>query len=543
MLEKTKSIQTILSASVCAVVMAGMVSCSSDESLIQNPVDNVITFTTNVTRASGTAWDANDKIGVYQLTENGGLSASGEGQNRTYMTVDKATFVPASTSDALTYPKDGSKVKFVAYYPYQAGLQSDMLYTVNIADQQTPSNIDFMYAPLTNAYSSGSPVLTFSHKLAQVSVTLTSTDGKDLSDVKVVLQQVPTTVRYDVLNGAFKEPASSMADVQMYHASGTTTSTFTAFLIPGTYADGVKMVISDGATVSKPVTLTKGEAAVTTFTSGNNYTFTAKVSGIGKDVSVTPSTDKGNYFMETPTLTASELNNTSLIYKTYTFDKGRGQERNYSMLFDKTKKMALWVAYPLNKSYTGSLDRDGIQWTFDSDIDRKYQINVTKKSYPDAGTQSGFNRGHQIPNSDRNGNIDSQKQTFLVTNQTPQNNAMNGGIWQNLEKAVRNYANGTDTLFVVTGPLFEKNIGTDMDNDGVAITRPSSYFKAVASVVRDAAGNVTSAKTIAYIIPNDESVKGTPYANYVMSVKEVEARAKFTLFPAVPDQYKNSKSW
>lgn len=539
MLEKQMSIKKVVNISAFFVAVAGMWSCSADESLTQTQTTDAITFTTRMTRASDTKWDNGDKIGVYMLPAAGGDALA---VNKSYSTADGLTFSTSATGDALNYPKDGAAVKFFAYYPFTASV-TDGVYKVNVADQGNPAGIDLMYAPAGQSYTSGSPLLTFSHKLAQVSVTLTSTDGKDLSGIKVALQQVPTTADYKLTDGTFGT-LSTLADVAMHYKEGTTTATFTAFLIPGTYTDGLKMVVSDGATVSKPAALTQGGKAVTSLVSGENYTFTSKVSGIGKDASSTPS-EKGNYWMETPTLTAADLSNSNLIYKTYWFKKNDNskEERNFSILFDKTKKMALWVAYPLNTSYTGDLDRDGIPWIFDDEIDHKYQINVTKNSYPGAGAQSGFNRGHQIPNSDRNGYAMAQKQTFYVTNQTPQNNAMNGGVWQSLEKAVRGYAAGTDTLFVVTGPLFEKNIGTDNDNDGVSITRPSGYFKAVAKVTRDASGKVTKAQTVGYIIPNEQGVKGNPYTQYSLSVKEIEARTKFKLFPSIPDNYKNSTTW
>ncbi|MDR3061749.1 MAG: fimbrillin family protein [Dysgonamonadaceae bacterium] len=43
------------------------------------------------------------------------------------------------------YPQDGSKVDFVAYYPYKL-LQTNYIYPIDVKTQTTPTDIDILYS-------------------------------------------------------------------------------------------------------------------------------------------------------------------------------------------------------------------------------------------------------------------------------------------------------------------------------------------------------------------------------------------------------------
>ena len=126
---------------------------------------------------------------------------------------------------------------------------------------------------------------------------------------------------------------------------------------------------------------------------------------------------------------------------------------------------SLWVAYPLYSATMGGT-RDG-SWVKNSSIPDNKQINIWTSSYgvnvgstSNDGYDSSANlyaRGHQIPDADRSGDAEMQAQTYYATNSTPQiQNGFNGGIWSSLEDAVRTVASATDTIYVATGPTFQK---------------------------------------------------------------------------------------
>ena len=217
-------------------------------------------------------------------------------------------------------------------------------------------------------------------------------------------------------------------------------------------------------------------------------------------------------------------------------------QRNYTILYDEDLYAALWVAYPLCASHTSSGREES--WGFDPRVPGESQTNVKKgygASEPTANYPKNFYaRGHQIPNADRSGVPDMMAQTYYSTNMTPQlQNGFNGNIWAKLEEAVRMEIPEGDTLYVVTGAVFEK-YGTDEEvktivnkNDSKILPVPNYYWKALLKVHREESV-VTNAATIGFWLPHDD-LKGHSYTDYVVSVDQIESWTGFNLFPSIPD--------
>ncbi len=169
-------------------------------------------------------------------------------------------------------------------------------------------------------------------------------------------------------------------------------------------------------------------------------------------------------------------------YVTKTMEVGDLVIRSYTYRYDTERKVARWVAYPLNAALIGSGTR-GDGWAPDSSIPEKYQP-VLYKGFPYG---SGYDRGHQIPSADRLEPMANQ-QTFTFTNATPQLHDFNGGIWAEFEKLVRTWAKRSDTLYVVTGIIPGDEFLPDNDNGLVNI--PSAYYKTVLRRSYDKRGRV-----------------------------------------------------
>ena len=90
--------------------------------------------------------------------------------------------------------------------------------------------------------------------------------------------------------------------------------------------------------------------------------------------------------------------------------------RNYSICFDKTKKAALWVAYPIHDVYTTKNIPDRTnRWAFDPTIPISAQANCVEYSY-----KGSYDRGHQVASADRVCTDEMNAQTFYMSNMTPQ---------------------------------------------------------------------------------------------------------------------------
>ena len=223
-------------------------------------------------------------------------------------------------------------------------------------------------------------------------------------------------------------------------------------------------------------------------------------------------------WMELPAVEDEE--GRAFIYHTAEVD-GQ-QKRNYSMLYDAAGRIALWVAYPLCGDYIGSGRTDA--WGYDPKIPDEYEP-LLNHGWP----ERGFDRGHQIPSGSRNANTAMNRQTFYYTNMTAQVSRFNQGLWANLENRVRGFVSVCDTLYVVTGPIFdsgEPERWTE-DNAGNPVAVPDGYFKAVLSY------NISTSTYYSVAFSN-------PTASDMCSVSEVEAITGFTFFNNLPQSVARS---
>ena len=251
-----------------------------------------------------------------------------------------------------------------------------------------------------------------------------------------------------------------------------------------------------------------------------------------------------------PSYTTSAMSGTTTsslsdLYKvTHSATMGGKTQRNYTMLYDPEMFASYWVAYPLCSAHltTGRTE----SWAYDPVVPEAKQAKA-KNSYGVSLSTTNYQnnswaRGHQIPNADRNNVAAMQAQTYYYTNLTPQiQNGFNGGIWSNLEGAVRSLCDDCDTVYVVSGAAFRKkgcgeviNTITDVNNNGDVLPIPNYYWKALLKVTRSA-GTVTTASAIGFWLPHqdlmDESYSDS---KYVVSVDQIETWTGFDLFANLP---------
>ena len=223
---------------------------------------------------------------------------------------------------------------------------------------------------------------------------------------------------------------------------------------------------------------------------------------------------------------------------------------------------SLWVAYPLYKAATeGSYNGDSGDWRYFTSSDQynetgytipaEKQVNIISHSYGvnvGSTTHEGYNdqsnlyaRGHQIPNGDRKNYKSFNKQTYYAINSTPQiQNGFNSGPWNSLEESIRNAIPASDTLYIATGPAFQK-IGEATEavtwitpqDDNKSCPVPNYYWKVVLKVKRTG-GKVTAAKAIGFWFKHDV------YSNYTLtdfavSVDQIEQWTGFDFFVNLPD--------
>lgn len=154
--------------------------------------------------------------------------------------------------------------------------------------------------------------------------------------------------------------------------------------------------------------------------------------------------------------------------------------------------------------------------------------NLPGSANPWDYTRSGYDRGHMAPAADMKWNRDAMRESFYMTNVSPQARRLNEGAWKKLEDKVRDWVLRDKSLIVVTGPILSNNMPR-IGETGVAV--PGAFFKVIL------APKASPQRAIAFIYPNETARGGMD--RYAVSVDDVETRTGLDFFSALPDKVEN----
>jgi len=242
-------------------------------------------------RATGSVWDKNDAIGVYMVKNGLGLTPETVlTENKQHITENgtaNGTFKPADAASLINYPDDGSKVDFIAYYPYASSGIVDYKYPINVSDQSSQPAIDFLYSnsAINLDKTTLSVPLGFKHKLSKVIFNITSEDISDLSGLSIAIKGMKTKAIYNLAGGENPLIVDGTSVSDMNAKVLATGGSGEAIILPETGVAGRSFVFS----------LPSGDSfvweipATTEYEEGKKYTYnvTLKKSGSGS-VSVNP---------------------------------------------------------------------------------------------------------------------------------------------------------------------------------------------------------------------------------------------------------------
>ena len=226
------------------------------------------------------------------------------------------------------------------------------------------------------------------------------------------------------------------------------------------------------------------------------------------------------------------MSNSDQRVVSHTFEYNEEVMHNFTLLYDKGKKAALWVAFAMHHDiYPWKVSRSD-SWKADPGIPSSWQPNLSS-GYAESKT---YSRGHQCASNDRRTTTDQTRQTTYYSNMTPQITGFNGGVWATLEGDIQKIGNattGNDMLYVVTGPIFGDGYITTNDDDGTACAVPTQYFKCIMKVTFSD-GAPVSAVGAAYLMDNET---GSTRQN--VSIDDIEALTGFDFFANVPLSIQN----
>ncbi|MET2946507.1 DNA/RNA non-specific endonuclease [Vibrio owensii] len=193
----------------------------------------------------------------------------------------------------------------------------------------------------------------------------------------------------------------------------------------------------------------------------------------------------------------------------------------YAVGYNYDTKNADWVAYHVTAESVNITNKRSN--SFKEDTEMPDYARSTLADYKG----SGYDRGHLAPSATMDFTRESMKQSFLMSNMSPQLPGFNRVGWRVLEEHVRDLANEYNELYVVTGPIYEGDEGTI--GNGVVI--PSAFYKVILDPSFDEA--------IAFIVPHRD-VSSSELANFITTIDEVERQTGLDFFAQTPDSIEDN---
>jgi endonuclease G len=186
----------------------------------------------------------------------------------------------------------------------------------------------------------------------------------------------------------------------------------------------------------------------------------------------------------------------------------------YTLSFNSDTRIADWAAYTVTAGSIGvatNLSRAPL-------VDPFVTSMLDPGEFPAAGEGNHLILDYLVPLVSFAGTPFWSEANFL-TNRVPRNSELNRGSWYGLEWAVRNLANRTASLYVVTGPLFAETV--QLSTAAAAGAVPSGFFK----VVVDEGGHMA-----AFLFPQELPFH-VHHCEQLTSVAEIEQMSGLDLFP------------
>ncbi len=192
----------------------------------------------------------------------------------------------------------------------------------------------------------------------------------------------------------------------------------------------------------------------------------------------------------------------------------------FVLAYDETRRDPAWGAYAIpGTRQFGTLPRPSRFST-----DTRTRARVSHDDY----TNSGFDRGHVVPNfaiASRFG-ADAQRETFAMSNAIPQRPALNQGPWRLLEELLANkVAPECGIIWVIVGPVFRGSVERLPSGSEI----PDACFMLIAD-------ETPSGPRLQAFLFEQDVARSADFRRFVVSVDVVERETGFDFFAELPDE-------
>ncbi len=206
------------------------------------------------------------------------------------------------------------------------------------------------------------------------------------------------------------------------------------------------------------------------------------------------------------------------MWPAYSTEEAIIERPYYTLRYSEAHEQAIWVAYKLSAD---SLKQE--KFARKDNFRKDPRVRTGSAELSDyKGT--GYDRGHLAPAADFSYDEFALSQTFYMSNMSPQVASFNRGIWKKLEEKVRDWSMENSEIYVVTGPILNKEFTTIGSNE---VSVPEQYYKIILDVHKP------EIKAIAFLLKNEKS--SASLETFVVSIDQIEDLSGLDFFPTMPD--------
>ena len=194
------------------------------------------------------------------------------------------------------------------------------------------------------------------------------------------------------------------------------------------------------------------------------------------------------------------------------------ERTGYALGYIEQHEQAAWVIYVISKNQILTKNAERSNYSF-----RRDPAIPTGSASTSDYTRSGFDRGHLAPAADMAYSEQTMRDSFYMSNISPQRPGFNRGIWKDLESWTRQIVIKEQNTVIVTGPVFSPGKAETIGRS--AVTVPTHFYKIIYDLT-------PPQKMIGFILPNEQSNK--PLREFAVSVDKIEKLTGLNFFSEVP---------
>jgi endonuclease G len=206
----------------------------------------------------------------------------------------------------------------------------------------------------------------------------------------------------------------------------------------------------------------------------------------------------------------------------------------YILTYNKDLKLPTYAMYQLQASDVVKGDRKDC---FRED----HRLSSVDRSTLSDYNEPVFDQGHLVPVEDMHRSFPTSVNTFYMSNMMPQAERFNRGVWKFLEGATRLWAKKRGTIYVISGPIFDRDQNGERDLEADAkrilpqqnVAQATHFFKIILQERSD--GFIES---MSFVLPHT-FVSTAPNPDYsetkFSTIDEIERLTGYDFFSELPD--------